>query len=90
MTEYDNTIVVTDDDGVESEMRILLTFHSEDFGKDYVLFFRDENEEEIFAGSYDEEGNLFVVEESSEEWEMINEVFEAYLSEETKDEEKEE
>ena len=86
MTDRDDSLIVIDDEGRESEMKILLTFNSEDFAKDYVLFYEEANEEDIFAASYDEEGNLFPVEESSEEWPLINEVLEAYLSEENQEE----
>lgn len=75
--DLENTIVVIDENGEEKEMEILFTFENEDYGKKYLLFFDPEDDEEIYASSYDEEGNLNIVDDE-EEWQMINEVLEAF------------
>ena len=73
-----NTLFVTTDDCREKKMEILFTFDSEEYGKSYVLFLDPEDTEgTVYAMSYDEAGNLYQV-ESSEEWDMIEEVFEGY------------
>jgi len=89
MSEFeDNSIIVIDDFGNEKEMQIYFTFDSEDYGKSYVLFYDPANEAEIFAAAYDAEGNLFPIEEEDqEEWNMVNEVLEAFNNEEENDEE---
>ena len=66
-----NSIIITDDDGKEVEMQILLTFEAND--KKYVVVHPKGNEDEIYGFVYDEEGNLFVV-ENEEELSMIEEV----------------
>ncbi len=46
-TETEKMIIV-DEDGNEKEYTILFTFYSDEFGKDYVLFY-DENDEDGFG-----------------------------------------
>ena len=73
-----NKLYITTDSGEEKEMEILFTFDSEQYGKSYVLFVDPQDPSgEVFAMSYDEEGNLEAV-ESETEWDMISEVFEAF------------
>lgn len=79
-----NTLYITTDQGEEKEMNILFTFDSEQYGKSYVLFYQEGQEEEIFCMSYDEDGNLNAVEDE-EEWEMIEEVLEVYQNGEEKE-----
>lgn len=73
---YDKTMTIFDEDGKEVECEILFTYHSDEFNKDYVLFYKkgdDENEEiEINAAIYTE-NELFEI-ETDEEWAMIEEV----------------
>lgn len=71
------SLFVKEENGIEKRMEILFTFDSEDFQKRYVLFFDPENEGEIFASAYDDEGNLFPV-ESDEEWQMIEVVLDTF------------
>lgn len=76
-----NEILVTDDQGNEKKFTVLFTFNSEETGKKYVLYY-DENEEEpdIFASIFDEEGHLFEI-DSPDEWDMIEEVFSSFMAE---------
>ena len=37
---YDKTMTVFDEDGKEVECEILFTYHSDEFNKDYVLFYK--------------------------------------------------
>jgi uncharacterized protein YrzB (UPF0473 family) len=73
---YDKTMTIFDEDGKEVECEILFTYHSDEFNKDYVLFYKKgdyENEEiEINAAIYTE-NELFDI-ETDEEWAMIEEV----------------
>jgi uncharacterized protein YrzB (UPF0473 family) len=74
---------VIDEDGNEVEYEVVLTFKSEEFKKSYVVYKLpgDENEE-VFAAIFDEEnkegGNLIQV-ETDEEWDMLDEVLNAFL-----------
>lgn len=83
-----NIIYITTDDGQEKAMNILFTFDSEEYGKSYVLFYDPEDKDmEVFAMSFDENNNLFAVEDE-QEWEMIGEVLRSFdYDEEDEDEE---
>lgn len=83
-------ITVIDEEGTEELYEILFTFESEDFDKSYVLVFpagaEEGQEVELSAFSYQEaegglEGTLNPI-ESDEEWEMIEEVLNTFISEE--------
>ncbi len=71
----ENKIYITDDDGNEREMNILFTFDMND--KNYVVVYENDNDEELFAFTYDEDGNLYVV-ENEEELENVQEVIDAF------------
>ena len=76
----DNQILISDDDGSEQLMEILFTYENEERGKKYVFFYSLEDEENVICMSYDEEsGELFDIEDE-EEYDEVEEVFEAYLS----------
>jgi uncharacterized protein YrzB (UPF0473 family) len=80
------TMVVIDEEGNEVLHEVVLTFNSKEFGKSYVIYKLpgDENEE-VFASSYDETaqdgGDLKPI-ETDEEWDMVEEVLNAFLDEE--------
>jgi uncharacterized protein YrzB (UPF0473 family) len=83
----ENTIIITKADGTEITCDILFTFHSDETDKDYVLYV-DANDEEgqVFASSFVDEdgliGELFEIPESNEEeWQMIEEVLNAFQNE---------
>lgn len=96
MEHGDNHITVIDDEGNEQLCEILFTFESDEFNKSYVLYYpvgaeEDENGEiQIYASRFtpgDEEGQLQPI-ETEEEWDMIEEVLDAFLAEEEEEEEK--
>jgi len=74
-----------DEEGNEILCQVLFTFHSDDFKKDYVLFYpvgQEQNEEQIdvMAASYvaeQENGTLEPV-NTDEEWDMIEDMLERY------------
>lgn len=77
-----SSLYVTDENGNEKRMEILFTFEDEDHGKKYVVFMDPEDEEgEVFASAYDDEGNLIPI-ESETEWQMIEEVIGAFQADE--------
>ena len=58
MTES-NTMIITDESGQEREVEILLTFEDESTGHSFVLFTDPQDEEgNVYAYRYDEDGNL--------------------------------
>ncbi len=76
-----DTIIITDDNGNEKEFGVLFTFNSDEFEKSYVLYYDlGEDEFEVYSSIYDEEGHLYPV-ETKEEWDMIEEVFQAFMAE---------
>lgn len=76
--QENNRLIVIDDKNQEIEMEILFTFEDETRKKKYVLYINPNvDEPEVFASSYDEDGNLFPI-ESEEEWAMVEEVFGTY------------
>ena len=82
----EKTFTVVDENGVEKEFEVVLTFKSEEFGKSYVIYKTlDEESDEVFAAIFDEKekdgGNLVQV-ETEEEWDMLEEVLESFLDEE--------
>lgn len=85
MTES-NTMIITDESGQEREVEILLTFEDESTGHSFVLFTDQQDEEgNVYAYRYDEDGNLNEVTEESE-WEMCQEVLGAFSNEDEEDE----
>ena len=82
MLDENNTIFITDDSGNETAMEIVLTFKEEETGKTYVLFQEPDNEEgDVSAAEYDEDGNLTMVEDE-ETLNMCSEVLNAFDEEE--------
>lgn len=83
----ETTLTVISQDGTETEMEILFTFSDETFKKDYVLYVNPLDETgEVFVSSYTEDGTLDNVEDPKE-WEMIEEVFAAFVIKHDGDEE---
>ena len=82
-----NKIQVIDDDGNELEFEVLFTFESDETGKKYVLYY-DANDEapQVYSSIYDDEGSLYPV-ETPDEWEMIEEVFNSFISQDYDEEE---
>jgi len=86
MVEEDRRLVITDEKGNEIEMEIMFTFEKD--GKNYVVYHDPSKEGEmmdVFASIYDDQGNLFPI-ESDEEWEMIEEMLEAFANDEEEEE----
>lgn len=80
----DKTLRVIDEEGNEQDFEIVLTFKSEKFGKSYVVYKEPGDTDEVHAASYDETetdgGDLRPI-ETDEEFDLIEEVLDAYLSE---------
>lgn len=77
-------IIIIDEEGKEVEMEVLFTFQSDQTNKQYVLYFNPEDEQQgnVFVSSYTEDGDLEPITDESE-WEMIEEVFNTFVSEQT-------
>lgn len=75
----DNEIIIIDDNNNEIKMNIILTF--QDKGIDYVLVNNPLDKESVYAFSYTEDGQLFVVEDK-EILALADEVLAAFEEEE--------
>ncbi len=77
----DNRITLSDENGQEVEMEILLTFDDEEKGIHYVLIHSlDPDDDTVLPYRYDDDGNLEPVDDP-EGFEMCSEVLDAYLGE---------
>ncbi len=74
----EDRIFLTDENGTEFEARIILTFDYD--GKNYVLLQDMEDDETVYAYTFDDEGNLYEV-ETEAELEYCEEVLDAFNAE---------
>lgn len=82
MSETSMTII--NEEGREIEVEILLTFDDEASGTQYVLFVNPENDEDVYAYRYTDDGELIEI-ETEEEWNMCEEVLNAFQDEDIGD-----
>ena len=76
----ENIMKVIDEDGNEIEVEILLTFDNDETGKSYVIFQSLDDEDEVYAYSFTEDGNLDAIDDDKE-YEMCQEVLNAFIDE---------
>lgn len=77
-----NSLFIADENGQEVRMEILFTFENEEKKKSYVVFYDPSvDNEEVFASIYDDEGNLFPIDDEAE-WSMVEEVIGAFQNDE--------
>lgn len=92
--EKEKQLVYVNEKGDEILCEILFTFDSEEFDKNYVLFYPIENSEdeeiEIMAAAYSPtengDGELIPI-ETDEEWALIEEVLQSFNEEEDEEDE---
>ena len=76
-------LFVTTNDGRQLTFKVLFTYHSEDFEKDYVFFYEENDEDNIIVYSYDDSNTLYEIEDE-EEYKELDEVLQAYDEEQNK------
>lgn len=84
----ENKLTFINEEGQEVLCTVLFTFTSDEFGKDYVVFYADseddEEQVELMAASYtlNEDGTVKELSEitTDEEWELVEEVLEEFDS----------
>ena len=81
--KINNVLFVTTNDGRHLTFNVLFTYHSEDFEKDYVFFYEENDEDNIIVYSYDESNTLHEIEDE-EEFKELDEVLQAYDEEQAK------
>lgn len=73
---------VIDENGDTQIFEIVLTFHSDELNKSYVVYKEPGDSDEVFAASFNEEekdgGQLSAI-ETDEEFDMIEEVLNTFL-----------
>lgn len=83
MEEKLDKIIFEDENGNKTELTILLTYHSDTFNKDYVVFYEENGD--LVAGIVDENGNISDI-EAQEEYDELDEIIDEYLSSKDKEE----
>ncbi len=71
----EDEVYITDESGKEFRMKIYLTVPID--GKDYAVVYEEGRPDDLYFLQYDEEGNMYIVEDE-ETTERIIEVIEAY------------
>lgn len=74
-----NKIIITDEDGKEITLHILFTYHNEERNMDYVFIYDIEDEENVYPMRYYEEDHTLEEIEDEEEYDEVEEVFNAYM-----------
>lgn len=86
MNEY---LFIPDENGVEQKFEILYEFERHDTGQKYILVVpadknNDAEEQEVFAFRYHVDKDQLTLEmiEDDQEWEIVEEMFDTWLSDE--------
>lgn len=77
-------ISIQDEEGNRHLMEILFTYEHPDRKKKYVFLYEKDTPEEIIAMEYNDDGELFEI-ESDEEYDEVEEVFNAFMDEHPED-----
>lgn len=74
----ENTIILEDEKGNEEQFRVVLTFTHPTTNANYVVVEKENSEDDtVFAYRYDEENNLYPI-ENDEEWALVEEVLDSF------------
>ena len=60
--KINNILLFTAKDGTQMTFKVLFTFHSERFGKDYAIFYNEADQEQIIVYSFTQDNVLSLVE----------------------------
>ena len=72
-----NVLLFTGKDGSQMVFRVLFTYHSDNFGKDYAVFYNEADESEVIVYAYDQDLTLSLV-QTEEEYAELDEVLQQY------------
>ncbi len=81
MTPNENQMIIIDANQKEHLVEILFEYENEERNTKYVLFYELDNEDEVMAMKYTDEGELIEIEDD-EEFSEVLEVFNAFQDEE--------
>ncbi len=76
--DKEKQITIVDGEGKEHLMEILFTYENEERGTKYVFFFDPADPENVIPMRYNDDGSLEDIDDE-EEYEEVEEVFNAYL-----------
>ena len=80
----DKQMTIKDDQGNEHLVEILFTYEHDERKKKYVFLYNKETPEDVICMEYNDKGELFEI-ESDEEYEEVEEVFNAFMDENATD-----
>lgn len=75
--KINNVLFFTGKDGTQMTFKVLFTYHSETFGKDYAVFYNEKDENHLIAYSYDENITLSAL-ETQEEYQELEKTLQQY------------
>ena len=64
--KINNILFITKNDGTQMTFKVLFTYHSEKFNKDYAVFYNEKDENHLLAFSYDENTTFSEIETQEE------------------------
>ena len=78
--KINNILFFTVKDGTQMTFKVLFTYHSEAFGKDYAVFYNEQDENHLIAYAFDESNTLSEL-ETQEEYQELEKALEQYDNE---------
>lgn len=64
--KINNILLITTNEGEQLTFKVLFTYRSERFQKDYAVFYNEKDENHLLAYAFDEDGTLSVIETQEE------------------------
>ena len=64
--KINNILLITTNEGEKLTFKVLFTYRSERFQKDYAVFYNEKDENHLLAYAFDEDGTLSVIETQEE------------------------
>ena len=75
--KINNILFFTGKDGTQMVFKVLFTYYSESFKKDYAVFYNEQDENHLIAYSFDESNTLHGL-ESDEEYAELEKALKQY------------
>ena len=80
--EINNILFITTKDGQQLTFKVLFTYHSDRFNKDYAAFYNQDDENHLLVFSYDENKTLSEV-QTQEEYDELEDVLHKFDEEQS-------
>ncbi len=81
--KINNILFITTNNGTQLTFKVLFTYHSDFFNKDYAVFYNEANENNLIVYSFDENNTLFPV-NSNEEYQELEKALQKFDEENSK------